>query len=608
MAQRQLALRSVLLGLMASIPLAVSTAAMADDHAMEDPAWLRGHVPESTVAYVRIPQVVNLISEPKGDAFDGALSTPAVQQELAEVRAGLAELLESLAAPPPVVLAGNLLLRQINGPIELASWFPEDRSVPVPYSGLTIPMAFNDRASFFAFLEGLVAFAPPVVEITLPQGDEPAVVAAQNVTVMIDYEAIGDDAGGRMVALGGVGLVPNDYATLRASLAANDQPPMAKLEGRLDTSGHGLMVWVNAEAAKPFAALGIPPEVRAQLERYGIWSIKSVAMGWGVADGQGRMGVLIDAPVSGLRAELPTWDNPLEIQALGAPKGALVMSLPLRELVPAVAKILTEEGVAPAAPMLEQFNEQMRAMVGMSLDEILAIVGSEIVVFGDAAGVHSAIRIDDREGFDAMMQSLSERFDLGYGALTVGGHRVNQLQYPATLFLGELMAEVPPPVAMLLDRVSTRVFWRLEGDYVILSDLPQPLAARAQGLAAGEPSAMLGAWFEGQGVNASDALLAVSADYDILPRRLYYLAIESLLLLGDLAGAPVDAAAFPMPKAVGLDTAGDYGLSLDVSGDEVGLMLSFESHPLEFLFSSNYISVAFLAGVIAAIAEEADFR
>ena len=78
--------------------------------------------------------------------------------------------------------------------------------------------------------------------------------------------------------------------------------------------------------------------------------------------------------------------------------------------------------------------------------------------------------------------------------------------------------------------------------------------------------------------------------------------MQCLVLLGDVAQKPIDLFTFPTATALNLPIDGAYGFQLDMPGDQIGLELTFENNPTEFLAENNGVATVAIVGILAAVA------
>jgi len=189
-----------------------------------------------------------------------------------------------------------------------------------------------------------------------------------------------------------------------------------------------------------------------------------------------------------------------------------------------------------------------------------------------------------------------QRFGLRHETRELLGTNFHHLVIPAPA--GEADPEVPPILARL-GNAPTHLYWIEEGDYLLLSGVPQTLMDyryAAQKVAVGD-------WLSrDQRVDASGALFLASTRLEGTPALLYEINLLFLSALGDLVGRPLDLFAFPSARELRLPGHGAYSLMVTSTAEALGAELAYEGNPLEILLGLNGMQAAAVAGLLAAIA------
>jgi type II secretory pathway pseudopilin PulG len=147
--------------------------------------------------------------------------------------------------------------------------------------------------------------------------------------------------------------------------------------------------------------------------------------------------------------------------------------------------------------------------------------------------------------------------------------------------------------------VPGHLYWKGEGQYLIVAQIPQVLIDRDR-ITTKTP---IKSWLtEVQKLPGEDALFIASAQVEGVPRLLYAAYLQVLQLLGDLAGQPLDLFALPSAMDVKLPQRGSYGLKFTSSAHRLALEATYESNPLEVFFIGGGVRTIALVGIVTAIA------
>ena len=83
-------------------------------------AWLREHLPDDAVVYLRVPSLLGVLAMPKGNALDAALRSRTNVENVARLRRGIAD---NLLAEIPAFANSRLRAfeQHVRSPIEVAA-------------------------------------------------------------------------------------------------------------------------------------------------------------------------------------------------------------------------------------------------------------------------------------------------------------------------------------------------------------------------------------------------------------------------------------------------------------------------------------------------------
>jgi len=536
------------------------------------PGTLRERLDPEALAYLRIPSPWGLLTEAKGSSLSPALESTANQAAAQLIRDALAARLGELT-DPTVSLLGRWLAT-LRSPLELAV-------VSSPSGPNLLAQArfgFASAGDFQAELERLLATAPDLQLSAQWVADGTATVATPGGPMHLHFDP----------ASGGLRLRAGPGATLDGidapATAATGEHPMASFEVAIDQSGQGLFLWLNGPALMPLVNTQLGDAERAQLATFGLNPPGQAALGYGVSDGHGKLSIVVDLPDAGLLSMVPRVRTDLTLESVGEPGVVLMMSLPLPELLRQGEALLAAEG-GEDFNEFQEFRRELETTLGMPLDQALASIGPEFVVFTDAVGEFLALRVNDAEHLNRLLEALVANTEVRYDTLAMGDHSLHRLVIPGE---EEPLEEWSP---------ATYLYWVQDADYLILGQLPQPLRDRLNT----DTRLALGDWLrDTQGQTPDEAMLLVSTRLERIPRRAYYGYLQLLQMLADLSGAELDLLAFPSASELNLPEAGSYGLQMDF-GQRLGLTFTFQNNPLEILMQPG-IGGVMAAGVMAAVA------
>ena len=149
-----------------------------------------------------------------------------------------------------------------------------------------------------------------------------------------------------------------------------------------------------------------------------------------------------------------------------------------------------------------------------------------------------------------------------------------------------------------MSQLQNHYYLRTEGDYLLISDLPQPLLAR-KNLAADAPT--VARWLAAEHIDLGDSAYAYIQNQRHLGRDSYYNGLKRLQTYADLAQTPFDLAA--LPDASQLPASGAVALRLRGDGKNPTLTLDLQNgiDDLAALAGGGTATLATL-GIVSAIA------
>jgi len=552
---------------------------------------LRGMLPEDTLAYVRIPNPWGLLFSPKGDvldqAFAGAAQADAV---LAVQKQFYGQLLKDGAKPNAL---NELLLRRLRSPLELALLPPGEAQPPMPNLYATARLDTADENAVNTMLREFVAAAPNLKLVRPIEAQNNATLLVGPLAIYVHFDA----ATQRLSLMAGTGLTERAFDATRTGLKPTHHDTLAAMESRIDTSGQGMFAWADVAGLITLAKPMLPPDKLHRIEASPIQHVRSIALGWGVADKKGRLRIEARLDQKGLRQYVSVPGKGLTLNAAGEPTSVVIMALPGTEQLNNIKRLIAERG---GTAKYAKFDARLRQDAGVSLEDLSAAVGPEWVAVNDRAGQYAAVRVRDDKRWQQLVDNLTRATGSPGGTTEVGGHIIHQLVLPTLLSAGGNAAKPPTAAARVLGHIRSHVYWTKDGDYIVFAALPQILRDRAA-----YPTHMpVAGWLRNvQHQDPSTGVVTLSASLRDSPRQLYYAYLNLMEMAGDIAGVPVDIGRLPSAAQLQLPERGGVGLQAQVENDDVALELSFDSNPAEVLAGGgNAMTTVAVVGIMAAIA------
>ena len=558
--------------------------------------WLRAHLPPDALAYVRIPSFWGMLGTPKGSMYDRALGSAPYVEAVENIREGFGEnVLPELPADSQFLL--QLLILHARSPLEAAVIPPAMAEAPFPDLLFTVALDFADTTALNAFL-AQSAQSFPMLQVMQPVDEQGnGVLAISNLPVSIRYSS--SDSRLYLYA----SMVP-DFSVLGA-LLDNSQPShqkMTAVESKLDASGQGLFVWTDIPRALQMMQTTQPDGSAAMLMALGVGEAQSIGLGVGTTGGIHRMKILLEMPAVGFRLFVPTMRSKVEFEAAGVPDSVAVFGLPDADDLSSM-----EQGLVTLldSDQLETYlsgKKKLAERLGFTLEELLDTVGQDFLVVFDEAGQYAALRLQDPERFDAMLQRTVEQFGALHEQREIAGQTIHHVSMRA--FTKESLDDYDGAADLsALDKrllgMPRHLYWVHDGDYLVASGTPQPLIDRHYIL---ERTPLVTWMAEEQRVDPEGALLLATTRTGGMPTLMYNLNLQLIATLGDLTDQPVDLFEFPSARELGLPDEGAYSLRIASTSTELSAELVFEHNPLELLSVGGGYGGVMALGVLAAVA------
>lgn len=552
-------------------------------------AWLREVLPDNAILYARVPSLWTTLSY-KEDSFKYALGNEQHLKVVKDLQKSTEKWVQQ--ADPEISPLLTLLAGQMDGPVELVA-IP---SSPMPQVLLSAQLNFSSTAQLQTLIDTLISADVIRGEAQkMENGSGILLTDAGPTPYRWDAE---NKRLNLLLGFGGADLTALDNAF--SSLKKNPDSPMLSNEQQMDDSHQGLYIWFNNQVALPMYQAMAPKHIMQQLQMFGVPEMKSLALSWGVQQGKGRLKLQLDAPNKGMiRQMLPISNNDLSIATAGAPDLSVLTNIPSASQFTQIEQLVIS--MNGKSKDYDAFKQGFKTKLGFSIEDLLDAIGSELVGIVDDAGEYVALRIRDRAKFDAILAKIVEQPNALKEVKSINGVETTHVRFPG--FITEEQMEdakdVPFFIQDLLTKVSTHTYWQIEGDYLIIADLPQVLIDRQALLNDNN----LATWLsETQKQDLSNSSIAISGSIDQAPRRLYYGYLTAIQALSDVTDGSIDIFSLPTATQLNLPDEGTFGFQFDSGVDKLGLEFTFESTPADILLSSKGLSTMAVAGIVAAVA------
>lgn len=574
--------------------LCLTTPGPAANATVSQEPQLRKIISADTLAYIRIPNLWGLLSDPKGNIFDDVLKNEEHTQIITAVKKSMGERFLHLADSTwsPVM---QMFFSELASPIELAVEMPEGQPLQTAALMISATLSSDSLEAFKTFLTDLTQNSPHLNLLSDVSPDGHAILTLQTMPVLVHYDP------GRKLFRAMTGMAVNEalFKDKLANMTPAQGHPMYPFENEMDESRQGFFAWLHAGKMIPTIKASMPPGDLEIMEKWGLMSVRSIALGWGVSQGKGHLGLMIDAPKEGYRKLFPDIQNRFSLRASGIPESVATISLPLKKITQ-VLKTLSEKETIPAIQLLQEADSACRNYFNMPLDNVLDAFGSEMILFRDEIDTYLALEIGNREELQRLWTHISEHPDRSLVSHEKDGRQYWHLRLPSIFSMvgeKETTSSSEGTVLGILDAIKTHLFWTEDGDYLVFASAPQALFDRASFL----ERVPIKSWVD-ETRDAQHAVVSLSTRLPGVPSKVYYAYLRLLSLLGDIAGHPVDLFSLPSARQSNLPLEGVYGFRLDWTDPVVSLSLTFENNPLEFLLGQNASATIAGAGILAAVA------
>lgn len=554
-------------------------------------ATLREHLPEHTIAYIRIPSIWGTLAAPKETLFKQALESQVLQQQMQQIEEGIHNNLLQQGQSATTLLF-SVFLHHIRSPLEVASFLPEADAPPMMVNTLlTVKLDFSELDELNQVLTTLIA-EEPNLEFTQPISEQGfGIINTPVFPLFLHY-----DLEKHLFSLLFGAMA--DESLLRQTLVQTpSDSPMYAIEQQIDTAYQGLFFWIDMQPLMPIFVSEMSPDDKQVFEKLGLLGMKGLGYGWGSANSKGRLKFIIDAPKAGYRQFVPTINNQLNLTTAGNPDMLVSLALPGLELLQGTEKILEQELSPEEIQKYHSFKEQVKQATGFSIEEFLQFFGPEIVFFNDTLGDFMAIQTNSTHDIDQFIAFL-EKHGGQHEIRQIDGQEYHHLKLHIDIPIENPEDPTEGLVSTLLNQGNMHFYWIEESGYLIFAKVPQLLIERHAAL----QRVNIKQWLtQEQRQSVQNAVLLFSISMTDSPRYFYQIYLTLLNYLADIARTDIDLFALPTAQQLNLPKNGGYGVQLDVTDSQIALEVSFDNNPLEFLIGNSGTSVAVI-GIMAAVA------
>jgi Tfp pilus assembly major pilin PilA len=554
--------------------------------------FLRKQLPPDVVTYARIPNLLGLLAMPKKSQLDAALRSEANITGVQSIQQGLAQ--NVLALPTFSDPWVKLFADTLRSPIEVVGF-----GMPNPAALIGATLATRSTADFDQLFAGLGRAGP--VRMAAPL-DEQGIgeLVGLPIAAFVKF----DPATGRLLLLARTGLDRGGFERALGSLPADlKDHAMYTLEQKIDASGQGMFAWVDAARIVPLLRMFEPNSAQA-LEQTGLGGLRAVALGFGTADGKGRLSFVVDVGDDRKARPFPVIANDVKATAVGDPDAAILVSIPSQAEIARLESMLL--GALPAAVRSgwEQIKAKTEGAIGVKVEEFFTAIGPDVIFLFDEVGDYTAVRLRDPDLFDDLVRRIAAKTGSGPVEHKVGGTTFQHWPLPSIFSLAaNADADSKSPedkdILTALGRMQNHLYWIRDGEYLYVAQSPQPLIDRERAGA----KARVADWLTTkQHVDTATSLIAATGSVRKMPRRTYEMYLGILQGLADITEAKFDVWSMPTADQLALADEGAVGFSVNLGEPYLSLELTYENHPGEVFFGSGGIGAIATAGILAAIA------
>jgi len=564
------------------------------DVALADSAGLIDVLPDSTLAYVRIPTLWGLLAAPKAGALESALGSPANRDTVMALQARIPEVMEEEFGDfAPLI---SLLLATLRSPLEIALVGEGAQALEADLV-IEARLAMDSVDELNTLLGEYTSPSSPFQQLQAASADQPGQLLVGLFPMFYQFDA--DTQRVRMV--GGMSAAIENFEQAQA-WTAQGQTALKQREQQVDDSGHGLMVWADGTRLMPALEQMASPDDLAELRELGLLGLKELALAYGSQRGKARLSLVARGDGG------PIWDFGVPAPGRSAVTLSGQADYVAGGVVPDFAWVESVwQALSPTADrQIRDADEMAVETTGIGLAGWLNAIAGRWTLIGDDSGTYLVHEPTVPEAWSTLIRGLSERFDVRQTETSHEGQRLRHLTIPG-LSVPDMLPEaedMQQQVArFIMERmmaIGTHVHWMEdEQGHRVLAAVPQILRDRLA--LAGETG--VNDWLNGAGLNQGTAAVFAAIEVADAPMRNYYSYLTLLQALGDVLDTEIDLNGFPSAHELGLADHGSVGMEVQYADGAFGLGLVFENHPGDVIYSgAGGLTGIAVVGVLAAIA------
>ena len=536
--------------------------ALSATHAAPAPSWLQANLPPQTAAYLRLPSPWFL--ENHALPASTIYQSDAYRAQAGAIRSALIQQLLTLLPPEAREPLQNLQ-QHLDAPLEIA--LLQDKNELNLLIAATAQFADNQ-----ALQQTLAQTFPAPWQVSADR-----ISAPKNPPITYRYDA----ANQRLLL--STGLVQNPADSLKLLHEDGGDAPFTALQNRLDPKADGLYLWLDPQNPLIQMAVGMAHE-QETLQKLGLDRAQQLALAWSENGGRPRLQLALvqpdNAPLNLPKASA----TPLKLRYQGELSDLAAITLPNDAQI---------EGIAQTDGKAKQLLQQA---LGISADDLAAL--GTVYYLADDNGYYLVLPQSAKPALDALLGKLQQSGVLKQRETLADGIEHLALTSLAAQRAAQAEKQQANPVIALMRQLQNHYYLRAEGDYLLISDLPQPLLAR-KNLAADAPT--VARWLAAEHIDLGDSAYAYIQNQRHLGRDSYYNGLKRLQTYADLAQTPLDLAA--LPDASQLPASGAVALRLRGDGKNPTLTLDLQNgiDDLAALAGGGTATLATL-GIVSAIA------
>jgi hypothetical protein len=578
-------------------PAPASPAQIVDsawETALADSARLIDVLPDSTLAYIRIPTLWGLLAAPKSGALQAALGSPANRDTILALQTRIPEVMdEDFGELAPLI---SLLLADLRSPIEIALVGEGPQPLEADLV-IEARLAMDSIDELNELLGRYTSPQSPFQQLQAASAEQPGQLLVGLFPMFYHFDA--DTQRVRMV--GGMAASIESFERAQAWSAA-ESTPLSQREQTVDDSGHGLMVWADGTRLMPALEQMASPEDLAGLRELGLLGLKEFALAYGSQSGKARLSLVARGEAGPLWAHgLPVM-GPSSVPISAEADFVAGWVLPDHDWVEKVWRALDPE----ASDRIREINAALLEATGLELSAFIDAIAGRWMLVDDESGTWMVHEPTVPPAWSTLIEGLIERFEVTQTEVEDRGQTLRHLAIPG-FSVPDLLPEAEDPqerivrfIGERLMAVGSHIHWTEDSEgRRILAAVPQVLRDRRT--LSGEQN--LSDWLDRTGVSHADAAAFGAIEIADAPRRNYYSYLTLLQALGDVFETPVDLHAFPSAQELGLAREGSIGIEMTWSSDTLGLGLIFENHPGDLMYSgAGGLGGIAMLGIVAAVA------